>query len=156
MFSFARLGSRALINSKCEQHGGVPGHLVGLVGILDSTTDIAQQMVVIVQIEAPSDADARHRGRAACSGLMEQFGTDLKLGQELIGDNAARLAEVGGAELADRASAAAERGPSAVPVLLNPNRQQQRRVIVTNEVRIAGKEDAREDADIEPEPILMK
>ena len=90
------------------------------------------------------------------SGLVEQFGTDLKLGQELIGDNAARLAEVGGAELADRASAAAERRPSAVPVLLNPNRQQQRRVIVTNEVRTAWKEDAREDADIEPEPILMK
>ena len=87
---------------------------------------------------------------------MEQFGTDLKLGQELIGDNAARLAEVDGSELADRASAAAERGPSAVPVLLNPNRQQQRRVIVTNEVRTARKEDAREDADIEPEPILMK
>jgi hypothetical protein len=29
-------------------------------------------------------------------------------------------------------------------------------VIVTNEVRTAWKEDAREDADIEPEPILMK
>ena len=61
-----------------------------------------------------------------------------------------------GTELADRASAAAERRPTAVPVLLNPDRQQKRRVIVTDEVRTAWKEDAREDADIKPEPVLMK
>ena len=97
--------------------------------------------------------DARRRGRAAgISGLVEQFGTDLKLGQELIGDNAARLAEVDGTELADRASAAAERGPSAVPVLLNPDRQQKRRVIVADEVRTAWKEDAREMLTSSPNP----
>jgi CO dehydrogenase/acetyl-CoA synthase alpha subunit len=44
----------------------------------------------------------------------------------------------------------------AVPVLLNPDRQQQRRVIVADQVRTAWKEDAREDADVEPEPVLMK
>ena len=115
-------------------------------------------MVVIVQVVAPSDAKARRRGDAARSrGLVEQFGTDLKLRQELIGDDAARLAEVDGTELADRASAATERRPSAVPVLLNPDWQKQRRAIVTNEVvRPAWKEDAREDADIEPEPVLVK
>src|SRR6202161_4534855 len=114
-------------------------------------------MIIIVQVVAPSDADARRRGcNAGNCGLVEQFGADLKFGQELIGDDAAHFAEVDGTELADRASAAAERRPSAVPVLLNPERQQQRRVIVADKVRTAWKEDAREEADVEPEPVLMK
>ena len=60
--SFAVSG--VIQRSEREKHGGVPGNLVGLVGILDSATDIAEQMVVVVQVVAPSDADAGRRGRA--------------------------------------------------------------------------------------------
>jgi hypothetical protein len=36
--------------SKSEQNGGVPGILIGLVGILDGAPDIAQQVIVVVQV----------------------------------------------------------------------------------------------------------
>jgi hypothetical protein len=50
--------------SESEKHGCVPGDLVGLVGVFDAAPDIAEQMIVVVQIVAPSDADTRGRGRA--------------------------------------------------------------------------------------------
>src|SRR6185437_11122279 len=80
----------------------------------------------------------------------------LELGQKLIGQHRAGLTEIDRAEFGDRASAAAERRPAAAPVLLNPHRQQQRDMIVADQVRAAGQENAREYADIESEAILMQ
>src|SRR6185437_16531637 len=93
---------------KCEQHRGVPGILIGLVGVLDAAPDIAEQMVVVAEIVAPSDAEAGGRGRAArIRGLVKQLGAKLELGQKLIGQDRAGLTEIDRAEFGDRASAAA-------------------------------------------------
>jgi hypothetical protein len=42
VINFLLLSAQIVQQSECEKHGGVPGNLVGLVDILDSTTDIAE------------------------------------------------------------------------------------------------------------------
>src|SRR5258708_222339 len=87
---------------------------------------------------------------------MEDLGPDLELGQKLIGQNGAGLAEVHGTALGDSAATSTEGGPPAVPVLLDPYRQQQRHTVVADAVRTGRKKNAREDTHIEPERILVQ
>src|SRR5690349_19383982 len=102
-------------------------------------------MEIVVQVVAPADAEAGGRRRATpVGGLMKKLAADLKLRQDLIGDDPARFTKIHGADFAEHASTAAEGGPPAAPVLLHPYRQQQRGAVVADRVRAAGQEDARE------------
>src|SRR5450631_2244855 len=87
---------------------------------------------------------------------MEDLGPDLEFGQKLIGQNGACLAEVHGTALGDSAATSTEGGPAAVPILLNPYRQQQRHTVVADAVRTSREKNAREDAHVEPERVLMQ
>src|SRR5258708_25560623 len=80
------------LNSKCKQDGSVPGISIGLVGILDFSSDIAQEVIIVVQVVTQSDTHAGALRRATrIGGLMKKLCPDLKLRQKLVGQNGAGL-----------------------------------------------------------------
>src|SRR6185437_9249346 len=112
--------------SEGEQNGRVPGIAIRLVCIPDPAPDVSKQMEILVQVVTPADPHAARLGSAAGSrGLMENLRADLKPGKDLIGEDRTCLAKIRRVDLVYDASAASEGGPSAIPVLFHPYRQQQ-------------------------------
>src|SRR5665213_2621488 len=108
--------------SESEEDGGIPRILIGFVGILDASPDIAQQ----------------------------------EFREHLVGQHTSSRAKILRAESTDHASAAAEGRPAAGPIFLYPDWQEYRGAIVTNRMGAAGEKNARENADIEAEAVLVQ
>src|SRR5665213_2873744 len=143
--------------SESEEDGGIPRILIGFVGILDASPDIAQQVTGVVQIVTDTDT---HTGRCGCPGsirgLMGKFHAQLQFREHLVGQHTSSRAKILRAESTDHASAAAEGRPAAGPIFLYPDWQEYRGAIVTNRMGAAGEKNARENADIEAEAVLVQ
>src|ERR1700720_3549535 len=123
----SRRAHPSLERSEREQERGVPRVLVGLGGVLDAGPDRRQQVKVLAQIVAAAGAEAGGRAPAARRGcLVEQLDAELQLRQDLAPQRPPAEAKTlrAGAAI-DRTAAAAEGGP-ALPILLQPDRQQER------------------------------
>src|SRR5690348_8688704 len=87
---------------------------------------------------------------------MKKLGADLKLGQELIRQNSAGLAEIGHADFAKHASAPSEGRPSSLPILFHPDRQKQRSMVIADRVRATGKKNPGKKGDVETKCVLVQ
>src|ERR1700680_2624101 len=149
--------ARAARSSEGEKHRSVPGELIGLVSVLNSAPDIAEQMVGVADVVASADPDAcRGKRSAAVGGLVKQLDAKLQFWEQLIGNDAARQAKILRRAAADHATSAAEGRPSSVPVLLHPHRQQQRRGVVTDILGRARQKHPRKYADVKTKGVLVQ
>src|ERR1700679_3624465 len=142
---------------KCEEDRGVPGRASGLRRVLEARAGIGKKMVVRVEIVAHTAADRGARAAVpAVGGLMHDLGAELEVGQHLPRQRPTRHAEITrGASAVDLAPAAAE-GRPWTPIVLQPDRHEQRKMLVADERGAAGQEHTRKDPPVPPAFALMQ
>ncbi len=114
-------------------------------------------MDVIIQTVFCADAEARCcRITDTIGGLVEELDAELQRRRDLSRHSAPVDAEIMRAPRGTDLTAAASEGRPFSPVLLHPDRQQNRRLAIADRSGATWQKDARKHCDIESELILVK
>jgi hypothetical protein len=146
-----------LNGSKGEKHRAVPGGPTDRGSILEAWSPIGQQMIVVVQIVG--ETAAQHcRGAAAggVSALVEDFHAQRQTIYHFARQDRATQAKIPRCAAAVQDTPASAKSRPSAKIALRPNRNQQRRMVVTYAGRSAWQKYARKNADIETTTVLVQ